>query len=126
MSDTDNRVTMAEVRGLSEGRYIANLADFPAPNDFVLHVTARVFGQLAMVAGPIVEHYHSDLFHDAKQLEALVAGWDRRDTLTFYWSVNDCGTAMSTDKDFPGREIAFVCTLSVDSRNNIVFTMTRR
>jgi len=126
MSDaTINPVTMAEVLRFDQGRYICYLKDHRSASSFVLHATARMFGMLAQVAGPIMEHYHSDLFHDAKKLEALVADWNREDRLSFYWSVNDTGTDLSTDPDYPRREFAFRCWADVSDRGQVKFYMWR-
>lgn len=53
---------------------------------------ARVFGFLAEKAGPVVKHYHSDLYHDAQWLEKYLFG----DSFTFYWAVREYGTHIGT------------------------------
>jgi hypothetical protein len=50
-------------------------------------VLSILFGEMVKRALPVVEHYHSDLFHDAEWLRENVTGptW-------FFWVVRQCGT----------------------------------
>lgn len=121
-------VTMAEVRFRKDAQFIAHLADFNEDDDFVLHVSARVFGLLAETAGPILEHYHSDLFWDAKFLRDAIGAWDLTKTLTWNWSVNSTGTRVSQGVDGNAREFAFKCSLWAEKRSygtRIMFRMER-
>jgi hypothetical protein len=122
-------VTMAEVRNRNHPARIAQMDDFPNTEDFNTHVTARIFGIFAETAGPIVEHFHSDLYHDALYLGKQIAEWDRKKPITWYWSVDDCGTNFHSDAaETHTRKYFFKCELTVESRSygdQIQFAMTR-
>lgn len=50
-------------------------------------VLSCLFGHLVRLAGPVVEHYHGDLYGDVQWLDANVDGPRR-----FVWQAYDCGT----------------------------------
>lgn len=56
-------------------------------------VRAGVFGELVKLAAPVLEHYHSDLFHDAEWLGKYLNG-----PMEFYFSVDDSGTCIGIDE----------------------------
>ncbi len=55
-------------------------------------VKALLFGHLANRAQPVVEHYRSDLYHDAMWLHEQVSG-----PTSFEWSCRQSGTHIGTD-----------------------------
>jgi hypothetical protein len=55
---------------------------------------ASLFGVLADLAWPHVEHYRSDLYHDAQWLEHYV-----QEPCEFYFGCDAWGTAIGMDKD---------------------------
>jgi hypothetical protein len=57
-----------------------------------------VFGHLARLAAPIIEHYHSDLYWDAMWIEKHLTA-DAGDTFSFYFSIDNCGTLIGTDAE---------------------------
>lgn len=61
------------------------------------NLAALIFGQLAKRAATVVEHYHSDLYHDStwlgEHVEEIVKG------AGFYWGVDDFGTAIGYEHD---------------------------
>lgn len=57
-------------------------------------VIAQLFGVLADLAWTRVEHYRSDLYHDARWLDRWVHG----PADVFYWGADDCGTAIGVDR----------------------------
>lgn len=56
--------------------------------------SSLIFGQLAKRAAPVIDRYHSDLYHDALWIEAEIHGPD-----VFFWGVDECGTAMGRGSD---------------------------
>ncbi len=50
-------------------------------------VISRLFGELVKRATPVVEHYHSDLYHDANWLTGHVTG-----PCEFLWMARQSGT----------------------------------
>jgi hypothetical protein len=130
MTDTEVKpATMAEVRRRNEPQSVCSLGDFASADSLALHTAARVFSYLAETAGPIMEHYHSDLYHDAMYLQEAVAQWNQEAPLVWYWSVNQTGTTLSVPEhsDYR-RDYAFVCTLYIQEgsfHKNVMFTMRR-
>lgn len=63
-----------------------------------------VFGELVKLAIPAIEHYHSDLFHDALWLEQhlsgepMGSGWSSGRGMSFYWSVDESGTTIGIER----------------------------
>ena len=51
---------------------------------------AKLFGELLQRAAPVVQHYHSDLFHDAEWLRANVNG-----PTHFHWMARLNGTQIA-------------------------------
>ncbi len=120
MDTTIRPVTMAEVKNRHEPQTIGMLPDFASPNDFVRHIGGRIYGYLAETAGPIIEHYHSDLFHDALKIQSLMMEWRRNKPIQFLWSVNESGTDwrdIDADRQVGVRENAFVCTIWIEEKN---------
>lgn len=60
----------------------------------VIVLQSSIFGELVKLATDTVEHYHGDLFHDATWIRSHVT-----ETLVFYWSCDDYGTQIGTDRD---------------------------
>jgi hypothetical protein len=56
-------------------------------------VRALLFGQLADLAFPVIQHYRSDLYHDARWIRDHVDGPGE-----FYFAVCDYGTSIGTDR----------------------------
>ena len=78
------------------------IKDFPKFEDFVLHASARVFGQKVKLSAPVQEYYHSDLFHDAKQLEVVLSEFSDATKVEWFWSVDVSGTTWHGPKvDYP-------------------------
>lgn len=59
-----------------------------------LGVRQRTFGHLVRLALPYIEHYHSDLYHDAKWLEKYLTPGE-----PFYYGVDAWGTDIGTDRN---------------------------
>lgn len=55
-------------------------------------VTALLFGQMVQRTVGVVEHYHSDLFHDAQWVAKHVKG-----EMSFYWAPRTWGTYIGLD-----------------------------
>lgn len=70
---------------------------------------ALIFGRLAELAFPVLTAYHSDLFHDALWIRDTVTG----ELFTFFWSVDQSGTALSLDNTGM-RENAYRVTVSCE------------
>jgi len=119
--------TMAEVRSRQDPQFILHFDDFKNEDDLIMHATARIFGLLVETAAPIIESYHSDLYHDSVSLRSLVDNvYVYRITEQFVWSVNESGTAWSKSQDGSyDREYAFLCTIWIE-RERIYFKMERR
>lgn len=49
-------------------------------------VRPLLFGQMLVRAKPIVQHYASDLYHDAMKIAAITG------PTTFWWGPRECGT----------------------------------
>jgi hypothetical protein len=56
-------------------------------------VRALLFGHMVKLAVPVVQHYHSDLYHDARWLEENVSGPTEFDWLVRPSGTNIAGTA---------------------------------
>lgn len=56
-------------------------------------VRATLFGELVKLAAPVIEHYHSDLFHDARWIEEHVDGAP----MSFDFVARPCGTYIGVD-----------------------------
>jgi hypothetical protein len=89
-------------------------------DDDVSAVRQLVFGHLLSIAAPIVQHYHSDLYHDAIWLSRHLSG----PSMTFYWSVDDCGTQIGTDAIGHNRREAYRVTVAIEGYR-AVLTMER-
>jgi len=85
-------------------------------------IRANLFGRLVELSAPVIEHYRSDLFHDAQWLAKHV---DR--PMTFYWAYNDCGTSIGTGRqevvEWSHREHAFRVTLDRTTRGYAYVTI---
>lgn len=55
---------------------------------------AGVFARLVGITRPILAHYTSDLYHDARWIAEHVTG----DDFTFYYGVRETGTSIGTDE----------------------------
>lgn len=84
-------------------------------------IRARVHGELVKLASPVVQHYQSDLYHDASWLqkyltEETVFPW------AFFYGVRDTGTSIGTDLDLVRYSNTFVyrVTVSNDGRKTTV------
>ncbi len=66
-----------------------------------------VFGELVKLAAPVVERFHSDLYWDAKWLDAhlekglsgIVLGVPCASDFSFFYGVDDHGTSIGTDEE---------------------------
>jgi hypothetical protein len=120
--------TMADIRNRNEPQMVIAASDYRDSDEYVVSLSARVFGYLAETAGPILEHYHSDLYHDARIIEQMVADWDSEMPLEFFWSLNNTGTSLSRTVISNPREYMFKCALWEEKRNYgsvVLFTMER-
>lgn len=97
---------------------------------FNSHLGCNIFGFLAETAGPILRHYHSDLYHDALFIQHLVDEWDLKEPVEFYWGVRDTGTSISHDPDWCDNcEVWFRCSLFSEPKpwgNTMIFDMVRQ
>lgn len=112
-------VTMAEVRNRNNDVVLGDLTDFPNHDDFVKHISARIFGLLVETAGPIMEHFHGDLYYDAMCIREKVDKWNPSEDIRWVWSVNESGTDFrEADTTLSQvRKECFLCTLStIDKR----------
>lgn len=77
----------------------------------VAQVVHHVFGRLIQLAGPVVKHYHSDLYHDSVWLAANVTG----NRFEFWFSFNESGTHIGTDSEYvvPWRVNAYHVTVEL-------------
>lgn len=57
-------------------------------------VRSMLFGELVRRSAPHLQHYHSDLFHDADWLTKSLNG-----PMTFFWTVRTWGTHIHDDFD---------------------------
>ena len=74
---------------------LVELAKWHKPTDpFPTNVTAKLFGHLVQEAMPVLQNYHSDLYHDALWLDRNVTG-----ETTFYYAVDDMGTSIGQERD---------------------------
>lgn len=62
-------------------------SDLPGFDD---SVRAKVFGELVKLTHPILEHYHSDLYHDANWLNTWAK--DDLEAISFVYGVDDSHT----------------------------------
>jgi len=74
----------------TRARQYVDLGGTYSADDSALAV--RLFGVVADLAFPIVEHYRSDLYHDARWLRDYAAT-----TTTFYFGCDAWGTSIGTD-----------------------------
>lgn len=72
--------------------WVTEWADAASP------VRALLFGQMVRRAIPVVEQYHSDLFHDAQWVAANVNG-----ACEFLWMVRMCGTNIANSAEVQER-----------------------
>lgn len=73
-----------------------------------------LFGELAKLAQPIVQHYLSDLYHDVHWIDDHVVG-----PCTFYFGCDESGTFIGTDRELAiqGRKNVWEITLTCDDHN---------
>lgn len=64
-------------------------------------VRALLFGEMVRRAAPIMEHYQSDLFHDAMWINENVHG-----ECAFDWSIRPTGTCLSDSPDPATNDVA--------------------
>lgn len=57
-------------------------------------VKAALTGKLWKIAGPIVQHYHSDVYRDVHWIDKYVDG-----EAAFYFGIRDTGTSIGTARD---------------------------
>lgn len=50
-------------------------------------VLSGIFGEMVRRSAGIIEHYHGDLYHDARWIHDNVTG-----PCSFYWTPRECGT----------------------------------
>jgi hypothetical protein len=81
---------VAEMATAADGEAIRLTGWFEQIND---SVRALLFGELLKRAQPI-EHYPSDLYHDAHWIAEHVTG-----AMTFYWAARTWGSDIGTDRD---------------------------
>jgi hypothetical protein len=122
--------TMAEVKNRNGDQHLALLDDFPNPDDFVKHVSARIFKFLAETAGPIMEHFQGDLYYDALMITEKIKNWDAESDIQWVWSVNETGTDWREVNTTLSqvRKYCFLCTVSTIKKNYgtmITFNMER-
>ena len=55
---------------------------------------ATLFGELVKYSMPLLERFHSDIYHDANWVGSFVTG-----ETVFYYSADDSGTMIGEDKD---------------------------
>jgi hypothetical protein len=58
---------------------------------------ALIFDHLVRLAQPIMQDYHSDLFHDAMWLNEYVNNIEPGESKTFYWYLADSHTHISAE-----------------------------
>lgn len=76
---------------------LLSMEDFPNPTEFVRHASARVFGHMAKLVVPVLEHYHSDLYYDAQNLQDLVTKLTEGDlAVAWEYSCSSTGTVFHT------------------------------
>ncbi len=77
-------------------------------------ILARLFGHMVVLAQPVVEEYHSDLFHDASWLRANVTG-----ETEFEFVVRTSGTNLGVSAKYaatsPGA-VLYTMTLRAETR----------
>ena len=78
------------------------------PDPATLGVRQHIFGELIKLAQDKIKHYHSDLYHDVHWLDKYFT-----EPMTFYFGVDDCGTAIGTDKDLVLRMRKWTWEISV-------------
>lgn len=87
---------------------------------------SQLFGQMVVLAQPVIAHYHGDLYNDAmwihKHLPAQLpqGGWpipadQDHSVFIFYYGVRDTGTSIGTDLDL----------VSYNNPNVYMFTVRR-
>src|SRR5262245_27163357 len=79
----------ARVIGRTREQWLTGWQSF---EDGASSIRALFFGTLANLAWPIVEHYRSDLFHDARWIADYVNG-----PMVLYFACDEWGTAIGTD-----------------------------
>jgi hypothetical protein len=60
--------------------------------DATLHVPQMAFGELVKLAAPVIEHFHSDLYHDAICLSRIP--WPLHKPFGFHYNVRSTGTTI--------------------------------
>jgi hypothetical protein len=67
----------------------------PTDNTVPTSVRSGLFGELCKLAWPFIEHYHSDLYHDARWLDTYVL-----EPMVLFYSANDCGTVIGCEERY--------------------------
>lgn len=89
------------------------------------NIPQRVFGTLVQLATPVVEHYHSDLFHDARWVTEYlpfpvsnVLNLSPLSQYTFYYGVRSTGTSIGTVRNLvePFNTVTYRCTIAIEAR----------
>ena len=119
--------TMAEVKNRDQPQMIVRLEDFPVPDDFIMHASARIFGFLVETAAPIMENFQSDLYHDSVKLrKAVEKCYIDRETHIWVWTLNESGTTWLPNTSYSGnRKYVFRCNIWFWN-GNLYFTMKRK
>ena len=118
--------TMAEVKNRDQPQMIVRLEDFPVPDDFIMHASARIFGLLVETAAPIIEHFQSDLYHDSVLLRKAVEDcYIDRGTHIWAWTLNESGTTWLSEDYSTHRKYIFICKIWFEN-GNLYFTMKRK
>lgn len=84
-------------------KYDASMTD-------VSEVASLVFGELVKLTAPVLQAYHSDLYHDALWLSANLKGR----SVTFPYSYDNCGTSLVSEPKIAVRLFAYRVTVSLD------------
>ena len=89
--------TMLEIHSNNgrERTLIHDIQHFGSTEDTNFHGSARIFGAMAEVAGPILEHYHSDLYHDAMFIKRTVQDLVPFEPVEFYYGIRNTGTSIA-------------------------------
>lgn len=103
-------IVVSELAGIHDGN-----------NASMISMRAKLFGHMVKLSQPLLQHYHSDLYHDAIQIAKTE--WSN----IFYYAANDCGTDIFTDEtlinDLYTRENVWRIELGMTPYNNFAMFM---
>lgn len=83
------------LNGPAEGIEIEDLGGFY--DEFQPAMLAKLFGAMVRRSRLVIEHYHGDLFHDARWITEHVKG-----EMSFYWAPRSFGANIGTDPKLVG------------------------